>query len=80
MASMGVMKDQKAVRKRSRALALAALVVLLLAIGPLAWLVVDYFNSGGHFGDLGGEFTLWVCVLCPALLASALVAGWLRKR
>jgi hypothetical protein len=80
MASMGVMQDQKAFRKRSRALALAAIVVLLLAIGPLAWLVVDYFNSGGHFGDLNSEFTLWACVLCPALLAAALVAGWLRKR
>jgi hypothetical protein len=80
MASMGVMKDQKAQRKRTRSLVLAALVVLLLIIGPLAWLAVDYFNSGGHIGDLTGEFTLWACILCPALLAAALVAGWLRKR
>ncbi len=80
MASLGVMRDQKAVRKRTRALALAALVIFLLVIGPLAWLAVDYFNSGGHIGDLTGEFTLWVCVMCPALLAAALVAGWLRKR
>jgi hypothetical protein len=80
MASLGVMQDQKAERKRTRSLALAALVVLLLVIGPLAWLVVDYFNSGGHIGDLTGEFTLWACILCPAILAAALVAGWLRKR
>jgi len=80
MASLGVMKDQKAVRRRSRSLALAALVIVLLVIGPLAWLVVDYFSSGAHWGDLTTEFSLWVCILCPALLAAALVAGWLRKR
>jgi hypothetical protein len=80
MASMGVMQEQKAQRKRTRSLALAALVILLLVIGPLAWVAVDNFNSGGHFGDLTGEFSLWACILCPALLAAALVAGWLRKR
>jgi hypothetical protein len=41
---------------------------------------VDYFNAGGHMGDLTSEFTLWAGILCSALLAAALVAGWLRKR
>lgn len=80
MASLGVMKDQKASRRRGRSLALAALLVLVLVLGPLAWLAVDHFNSGAHLDDLTTEFTLWVCILCPALLAAALVAGWLRKR
>ena len=80
MASMGVMRDQQAAHKRTRSVALAALVIVLLAVAPLAWLVVDYFNSGGHWGDLTSEFGLWVCVLCPALVAAALVAGWLRKK
>jgi len=80
MASIGVLKDQKAIRKRSRSLALAALVVLVLFLSPLVWLVMDHFSSGGHLGDLTTEFNLWVCILCPALLAAALVAGWLRKR
>jgi hypothetical protein len=80
MASMGVMRDQQAVRKRSRSLALAAIVVVLLAIGPLAWLVVDYFSSGGHLGDVSSECGLWLCIVCPAVLAAGLVAGWLRKR
>ena len=79
-ASLGVMQDQQAVRKRTRSVALAALVIVLLVIAPLAWLVVDHFDSGGHWGDLTTEFSLWVCILCPALLAAALVAGWLRKR
>jgi hypothetical protein len=80
MASLGVMQDQQALRKRGRSLALAALLVVVLILGPLAWLAVDHFISGGHLGDLTTEFSLWVCILCPALLAAALVAGWLRKR
>ncbi len=80
MASLGVMQDQEALRKRNRSLALAAILVVLLIIGPLAWLAVDHFIAGGHLGDLTTEFSLWVCILCPALLAAALVAGWLRKR
>jgi hypothetical protein len=80
MASLGVMRDREAVHKRIRSVVLAALVIVLLVIGPLAWLVVDHFNSGGNWGDPTTEYGLWVCILCPALLAAALVAGWLRKR
>jgi hypothetical protein len=80
MASLGVLKDQKANRQRTRSLALAAILVVLLILGPLAWLAFDHFISGGHLGDLTTEFSLWVCILCPAILAAALVAGWLRKR
>jgi hypothetical protein len=80
MASLGVMQDQQDQRKRGRSVALAALLVVVVILGPLAWLAVDHFTSGGHLGDLTSQFTLWVCILCPALLAAALVAGWLRKR
>lgn len=80
MASMGVMKDQKATRNRSRSLALAAILLVLLILAPLAWMAMDHFFAGGHMGDLTTEFILWACILCPALLAAALVAGWLRNR
>lgn len=80
LASMGVMKDQQASRSRSRSLALAATLVVLLILGPLVWMAVDHFFAGGHMGDLTTEFILWACILCPALLAAALVAGWLRNR
>jgi hypothetical protein len=80
MASLGVLKDQKADRKRSRSLALAAILIVLLILGPLAWLAFDHFVSGEHLGDLTTQFSLWVCILCPAILAAALVAGRLRKR
>ena len=80
LASLGVMRDQRADRRRSRSLALAAILVVLLILGPLAWLAVEHFSSGGHLGDLTTEFSLWVCILCPAILAAALVAGRLRRR
>lgn len=80
LASMGVMKDQQAIRTRSRALALAATLVVLLILAPLVWMAVDHFSAGGRMGDLTTEFILWACILCPALLAAALVAGWLRNR
>ena len=80
MASLGVMKDQKAGRKRVRAIALAAILVFLLVVGPLIWWAVDNLIAGEHLGDLASQFSLWVCILCPALLAAAVMAGWLRHR
>lgn len=80
MASLGVMNDQKAGRKRVRAVALAATLVVLLVVGPPIWWAVDNLIAGDHLGDLTSEFSLWVCILLPALLAAALMAGWLRRR
>lgn len=80
LASLGVLNDQRESGKRSRAVALAVGLVVLLVVGPLVWWVVENFVTGEHMGDLPSEFSLWVCILCPALLAAAFVAGWLRKR
>ena len=80
LASLGVLNDQKEGSKRSRAVALAVGLVVLLALGPLVWWAAENFITGEHMGDLTSEFSLWVCILCPALLAAAFVAGWLRKR
>jgi len=79
-ASLGVLQDQKADGKRTRSLALASVLLVLLAIGPFAWRVADDLFGGEHLSDLATQFSLWVCILCPALLAAALVAGWARKR
>ena len=80
MASLGVLKEQKAGRKRIRAVALASILVFLLVVGPLIWWAVDNLIAGEHLGDLASQFSLWVCILCPALLAAAVMAGWLRHR
>ena len=80
MASLGVMQDQKAGRKRTRSLALASLVLALLALGPFVWRVADDLIGGEHISDMATQTSLWVCVLCPAILAAVLVAGWPRSR
>lgn len=78
LASAGVMQDQKAVGKRSRSLALASFLLLVLALGPFLWRVADDLIGGEHWSDIATQTSLWVCLLCPALLAAALVAGWSR--
>ncbi|MGA3034710.1 MAG: hypothetical protein ABSD70_15610 [Terracidiphilus sp.] len=80
LTSAGVMKDQKADRKRSRSLALAGFLLMLLALGPFVWRVSDDLIGGEHWSDMATQTSLWVCVACPALLAAALVAGWSRTR
>ena len=79
-ASHGLMQEQKAGRKRIRAVALAAILLVVLLLGPMVWGSVDRLIEGEHLSDITSEFALWVCILCPALVACALVAGWARKR
>ena len=80
MASLGVMQDQKADRRRSRSLALATLVLALLSLGPFLWRVTDDLIGGEHISDIATQTSLWVCVLCPAILAAVLFAGWARSK
>jgi hypothetical protein len=80
MASLGVMKDQKAGRKRGLAVALASILLVILVLGPFIWRVADDLIDGEFFSDIPTQFSLWVGILCPALLAAALVAGWSRKK
>ena len=80
MASLGVIKEQKAGRKRVRAIAIASILVFLLVFGPLIWWAVDNLIAGERLGDLASQFSLWACIVCPALLAAAVMAGWLRHR
>jgi hypothetical protein len=80
MASLGVLREQKAGRKRIRAVALASILVFLLVLGPLIWWAAENLIAAEHLGDLACQLSLWVCILCPALLAAAVMAGWLRHR
>jgi cytochrome bd-type quinol oxidase subunit 2 len=78
--SLGVMREQQAGRKRSRALALAALLLVLLALGPFAWHVTDGLLGGEHMSDIFTQTSLWLCILCPVILAAVIVAGWARSK
>lgn len=80
MASLGVIREQEAGRKRVRAVGIAAAIGVTLAVGPLAWWLNDRLESGERLSDMTCQLTMWVIVLCPALLAAAVVAGWLRNR
>ena len=80
LASLGVMQDQKAGRKQVRCVALASILLVILGLGPLAWWVTSNLMAGGRMGELGSEVSLIAGVLCPAILAAALVAGWARHR
>lgn len=80
LASLGVIEEQKSGRRRTRAVALAALVLVVLAIGPFVYRVVDDLIAGEHVGDLPTQMSLLICVLCPAMIAAVLVAGWARRR
>jgi hypothetical protein len=80
MASLGVMVDQKAGRKRSRSLVLASVLLVLIAIGPFVWRLTDDLIGGELLNDMTTQFSLWACILCPAVLAAVVVAGWSHIR
>ena len=80
LSSLGVLKEQKETKSRARAVALAVTLVLLLLIGPLLWEAIDSLIAGEHLADPGSQLSLFACIMCPTLLAAALVAGWWRHR
>lgn len=80
LTSYGVLEEQRAGRRRSRALALASLVMAFFIFGPLLWHLAEELIAGERFGDMATQTSLWACIICPALLAAVLVAGWPRRK
>jgi hypothetical protein len=73
------MQQQKQGRRRTRSLALVSILLVILAMGPFVWRLTDDLIGGEHWSDMATQTSLWVCILLPAVLAAALVAGWLRR-
>jgi hypothetical protein len=80
LSSQGVLQEQNRGRNRARSFAIAGAIVLLLLLAPLAWQASEGFTQGEHLLDPSAQLAIWAVIACAAILAAALVAGWLRRR
>jgi hypothetical protein len=78
--SLGVIKEQKADHKRNRAVALAATLLVFFIVGPPVWWVADTLIEEERLTSMVSEIAVWSFFMSTALLASALLAGWMRRK
>ena len=80
LASLGVIQEHKAGLKRSRAVALSVALLVFFVVGPPIWWIAETLIEEERITSVAAEITVWGGFLCTALLASALVAGWVRRK
>jgi hypothetical protein len=80
IASAGLMQEQCAGRKKMRAMAVAATLVIFFVVAPPIWWLAETLIEEQHFTSAFSEVAIWGFFSITALLGSALLAGWLRRK
>jgi ABC-type transport system involved in cytochrome bd biosynthesis fused ATPase/permease subunit len=67
--------ERKSQSKRSLALVMTAIAVVLVVFAPVIWNVVDHLVGEEHVGDISTQMALLLLFALPALLAALLLMG-----
>lgn len=78
--SAGNLRERREVSGRSRNLAIAGAVLVLLLITPLIWSTVDSLMGDQHLTDTTSELSLLGLLVGSTIFGAMLVAGWWRNR
>ena len=80
LTSLGVLEEQRAGHRRSRAVAVAATLLVFFVVGPPVWWIADTLIEEERLTSPVSEIAVWGFFMSTALLASTLLAGWLRRK